>query len=70
MTTSAVEKHAELVAAGWSCRLDGYWRPPPTGVTRASTRAAQKRSGSFMRNRAGPRSARSYLFMILEIADD
>jgi hypothetical protein len=26
--TSAVERHAALVDAGWSVRLDGLWRPP------------------------------------------
>jgi hypothetical protein len=26
--TSATERHATLIDAGWTCRLDGRWKPP------------------------------------------
>jgi hypothetical protein len=26
--TNATERHAALIDAGWSVRLDGLWRPP------------------------------------------
>lgn len=33
MTTST-ERHASLIDAGWSVRLDGLWRPPPDRADR------------------------------------
>jgi hypothetical protein len=28
-TVNATERHAALIDAGWRCRLDGLWKPPP-----------------------------------------
>lgn len=40
MIATSTEKHAELVGAGWSVRLDGLWRHPDPNDRRAFTLAA------------------------------
>ena len=36
---NATERHADLVDAGWSVRLDGLWRPPPSWADRRACTA-------------------------------
>jgi hypothetical protein len=38
--TSATERHQQLIAAGWSCRVDGEWISPNPNDRRAWTFAA------------------------------
>ena len=35
--TSATERHAILVEHGWTCRIDGLWRPPDLHEQRVYT---------------------------------
>jgi hypothetical protein len=51
--TSAVEKHAELVAAGWRSRVDGLWRPPPEWNDRRSFTASAAWQEHIRRQQAG-----------------